>query len=353
MHELLDGHEIHGVLPINKPVGISSKDVSRWLIKRVGRLKIGHAGTLDPAAGGVLPLLIGKATKLQDYLVDSYKSYEFEVEFGVETTTLDSEGVAVKTAPCCHITETLIEQTLKNFLGHIDQVPPMHSAIKWNGKPLYQYARSGKIRDQDMDLFRRKVFIRRLSLVGWVPPRATFRVTCSKGTYVRCLGRDIALAMTTVGSLTRLTRTYASGFDLAQCYSLEILEKDFLAENAPTPLKGLHWLSPFLIPLHKLKLSIPTIQLGYQLSQKLLFGQTVNVSESQREVSWEMRSTMAMGSSLLSKDFQFFEEGQNPEKSFPENPAVVVLSDDNRAIGIAHAQVLTDGQLTLKLRRGL
>src|SRR5690606_14945083 len=121
----------NGLLVVNKPEGMVSKDVSRWLEKRMGRMRLGHVGTLDPAASGVLPILLGRATRLQDYLLDLPKSYEFDIAFGTETDTLDREGTVVQTAAFDHVTEDLLRQAMAKFVGDIEQLPPLYSAVKY------------------------------------------------------------------------------------------------------------------------------------------------------------------------------------------------------------------------------
>lgn len=353
MHPLNASPILDGVLPINKPLGMTSKDVSRWLEKRVGRIKMGHAGTLDPAATGVLPILVGRATKLQDYLVSEFKSYEFDVEFGVETDTLDSEGVLTHRAPWDHLDLKSIQMAAKYFQGSIEQVPPMHSAIKWKGKPLYEYARGRALCIGDMDQFKRKVFIQEFRVIRWVPPVATLQVTCSKGTYVRCLGRDLAIQTGTVGSLTRLTRTYASGFSLKECFSLQDLERVLKSDTPSYWGDNLGILISYIVPMNRLKLGVPSLRVSSEQSKKLLFGQEIKLGRD--EIRACEREDDSYWTSILDGYMEDSGKGHisNQENSFRESPAVVVLSDDDRAVGIAQGVVLQDGQMTLKLRRGL
>lgn len=144
--ELLANHpalNLHGILPIAKPRGIVSKDISRWLVKRLGKVKIGHVGTLDPMAEGVLPILLGSATRFQDHLLDNSKTYEFDVQFGFQTDTLDSDGQVTNRTTSVPDAAHQVAQALPSFVGKISQIPPIYSAIKYNGKPLYNYARQG------------------------------------------------------------------------------------------------------------------------------------------------------------------------------------------------------------------
>jgi tRNA pseudouridine55 synthase len=235
-----------GLLPVNKPLGLVSKDVSRKLVRKFGKLHIGHVGTLDPAADGVLPVLLGKATRLQDHLLDLPKSYDLEITFGYETDTLDSEGEVVREASWEHVTEAALANVIPSFLGPIEQIPPLYSAVKLNGKPLYKYARTGKedaVRPEDL---KRRVTIHQLTLQEFNNKTAKLSVTCSKGTYVRTLVKDLATALGTCGTLTRLTRTVAAGVALPEAYDLERI---IAGEDQD--------LAAYVIPLEKIKFGLP------------------------------------------------------------------------------------------------
>ena len=237
---------IHGLLPIYKPLGLVSKDVSRKLIRKFGKLHIGHVGTLDPAADGVLPVLLGRATRLQDHLLELPKRYTLEITFGYETNTLDSEGEIVKEMPADFVTAAMIKNAIPNFLGLIEQIPPIYSAVKLKGKPLYEYARSGKEAQVEIEKHKRAVTIYALDFLGFSSNKAMLSVTCSKGTYVRTLVKDIATAIGTCGTLTRLTRTVAAGVDLLQTIGLDQIVDD--ANSA---------LADFVIPMEKIKFGFP------------------------------------------------------------------------------------------------
>jgi len=237
---------VHGLLPINKPFGLISKDVSRKLIRKFGKLHIGHVGTLDPAADGVLPVLLGRATRLQDHLLELPKSYTLEITFGYETDTLDSEGEVVKEMPTDFVTSEGIRKVIHLFIGPIEQIPPIYSAVKLKGKPLYQYARSGKEHEVQTEKLKRLVTIYSLDFLEFSSNKAVLSVTCSKGTYVRTLVKDIATALGTCGTLTRLTRTVAAGVDLLQTVNLDQIVGD---ANAA--------LADFVIPIEKIKFGFP------------------------------------------------------------------------------------------------
>ncbi|MFN3716244.1 MAG: tRNA pseudouridine(55) synthase TruB [Thiobacillus sp.] len=210
---------VDGVLLLNKPVGISSNAAlqkAKWLL---AALKAGHTGTLDPFADGLLPLCFGEATKFSGYLLQSDKHYRATMRLGITTTTGDPEGEVLTERPveagCDAVTAVL-----PRFIGEIEQVPPMHSALKHQGRPLYEYARAGVVFERPP----RRVRIASLDLVECSPPRAVFDVACSAGTYVRTLAQDIGEALGCGACLTGLTRTAVGGFDLRQAHTLDTLQ---------------------------------------------------------------------------------------------------------------------------------
>ena len=189
-----------GVLVVHKPYGMVSKDVSRILKKSyAGIRKIGHVGTLDPLAEGVLVVLLGSATRLQDAFLERPKTYEFTVKFGTATETMDTEGATVEERPFEHITSERIREIISEFQGEQLQTPPLYSAVKLHGQPLYKIARSGNGDSVDLDSLKRKVLLHQLELCSYEEGVAQFRVHCSKGTYVRVLGTDIASRLGTCG----------------------------------------------------------------------------------------------------------------------------------------------------------
>jgi len=270
--------ELHGVLPVWKPKGLSSKDVGRRLQKLIGKQKHGHVGTLDPLAEGVLPLVFGNATKLQDYLLELSKSYEFDVKFGVETTTLDLEGEVVAQKPVPAFTESDIRLILHQFIGPQQQIPPAFSAIKVAGRPLYRHARKNGVLDGSIEIKPRKVFIRELKLISVSGDVATFIVACSKGTYVRSLARDIAAQMGTVGTVTRLVRTSAAGFLRQQCADV--------GEQIDSTGLDVDLIKKALIPVDKIQNGLPKWQsLNPRWTFKLRNGQVLSVAKNVFEQS--------------------------------------------------------------------
>ncbi len=235
---------MHGWIILDKPLGLgSTQGVSA--VKRAlrrggyGKAKVGHGGTLDPLATGVLPIAIGEATKLAGRMLDSDKVYDFTVTFGTETDTLDAEGKVVATSDV-RPDAAAIASALARFTGPIDQMPPAYSALKVDGERAYDLARAG----ETFELATRAVTIHSLSLT---PPgegpieAATFTAHVSKGTYIRSLARDIARALGTVGHVTMLRRTKAGPFGLDGAISLDILDQAASArtlENHILPLRA-------------------------------------------------------------------------------------------------------------------
>ena len=211
--------DLDGVLLLDKPLGLSSNDALRkakWLLSAK---KAGHTGTLDPFATGLLPLCFGEATKFSQDLLEADKTYETVVHLGVCTTTGDPEG-DVTVTQAVHVSRAQIESALKQFEGQIQQVPPMHSALKRDGKPLYEYARAGITLDRDA----REVTIHEITCLDYAPPLLTLRVKCSKGTYIRVLGEDIGKALGCGAHLHSLRRTEVGHLTLAQAQTLRDLE---------------------------------------------------------------------------------------------------------------------------------
>ncbi len=216
---------LHGWIILDKPVGLgSTQAVSavKRLLKEAGepKTKVGHGGTLDPLASGVLPIALGEATKLAGRMLDATKAYEFTIRFGEQTDTLDGEGQVIETS-AARPTLQDIKGVLPRFTGEIDQIPPAYSALKIDGKAAYSRARAGEM----LEMKPRTVTVHDLRLVESSADDATFLATVSKGTYIRSLARDIAMALGTVGHVTMLRRTRAGPFTLEQAISLDFLGK--------------------------------------------------------------------------------------------------------------------------------
>lgn len=215
---------MNGILVVNKPENMTSHDVVYKIRKLVNREKTGHGGTLDPMATGVLPITIGRATKIVPYMDYGEKRYTCKLTLGIETDTQDIWGKVLKTSDASVSQEAIIK-AVEAFRGDIQQTPPMFSAIKIKGKKLYEYAREGKT----IEVPSRKVTIYRLEILDIQDKEVTLDVTCSKGTYIRTLCHDIGLSLGTYGTLSQLCRTAVGKFELKDAIDLEQLNEDNVA----------------------------------------------------------------------------------------------------------------------------
>lgn len=219
MRERIKRRPVHGVLLLDKPKGLSSNDALqkvKWLLRAE---KAGHTGTLDPLATGLLPLCFGAATKFSQLHLDADKRYEAVAALGVKTTTGDAEGDVIERREV-HVTDEMLQSVLQQFRGDIAQIPPMHSALKKDGKALYEYARAGI----EVERIARNIKIYELSGVLYDDLAIKIIVKCSKGTYIRTLGEDIGEALGCGAHLSSLRRIGTGGFDISQCVTLEQLE---------------------------------------------------------------------------------------------------------------------------------
>lgn len=210
---------IDAALLLDKPIGLTSNRALQQARKLFGAKKAGHAGTLDPLASGLLVVLFGEATKFAGPLLEDDKAYRFVLRLGERTATGDAEGAVLERRPV-QVTEALLKEVLPRFRGELEQIPPMYSALKREGRPLYELARQGKTVSRQP----RRIRISGLELAGFRSPDVELDVRCSKGTYVRTLGEDIALALGTVGHLAALRRTASGAFRVEDACSLEELE---------------------------------------------------------------------------------------------------------------------------------
>lgn len=265
--------DIDGVLLLDKPAGLSSNDALIRAKRIFNAKKAGHTGTLDPFATGLLPLCFGEATKFSQDLLDADKTYETVVYLGVQTTTGDTEGETVRTGDVRDVTKERIEAVLSRFRGDILQVPPMYSALKRDGKPLYEYARSGL----ELELEARPVTVHELVLLDCVPPRLTLRVTCSKGTYIRVLGEDIGKAFGCGAHLESLRRTRVGTLTLDSAVTLDGLEKT--AEAVDGRQAGM------LEPVDYLLSSFPSVRLDATQASRFRNGQRLSAVREGIDIS--------------------------------------------------------------------
>jgi tRNA pseudouridine55 synthase len=254
---------LHGWIILDKPVGLGSTSAVS-AVKRILReasepkTKVGHGGTLDPLASGVLPIALGEATKLAGRMLDATKSYDFTIRFGAETDTLDAEGEVVATS-AVRPTREQVEAALPRFTGKIEQIPPAYSALKIEGKPAYARARAG----ETVEPKPRAVTIHELTVKDAHAGEVTLSATVSKGTYVRSLARDIARALNSVGHVTMLRRTRAGPFGLESAISLDFLEEAAKARR----------LTETVLPLNAALDDIPALPVTPDQARLLRHGQ--------------------------------------------------------------------------------
>ena len=249
-----------GIIPINKPKDWTSFDVCNKIKHMVRPAKVGHLGTLDPMATGVLLVTIGKATKLFDLMQEKQKTYVAEFEFGVSTDTLDATGTVLSKSQYCP-TEQELQNVLHNFVGKINQIPPKYSAKNVNGKRAYELARS----NEEFELKPKEVEVYNIELLKYETPFVTLKITCGSGTYIRAIGRDIAASFNTVATMTSLVRSSVGKFSIEKCINIENLSADNIQSN--------------IISVDKV-LDYGAIEYSKENTFKLLNGQKVTVSEN-------------------------------------------------------------------------
>ena len=231
---------VDGVLLLDKPPGLSSNAALQRAKRMFAAEKAGHTGTLDPLASGLLPICLGEATKFAQALLDARKSYLATVRFGIATTTGDAEGEVIAECPVA-FAQSDLAGALPRFLGTIAQLPPRHSALKFQGRSYYEYARAGI----EIPRAPRQVEIDAITLVDWVPPVATLRIACGKGTYIRALAEDLAREVGCCAHLATLRRVATGPFVLADAVGLDALEtmdaahRDALLLPIDAPLAGM------------------------------------------------------------------------------------------------------------------
>jgi tRNA pseudouridine55 synthase len=247
-----------GIFNINKPTGMTSHDVVARIRKLLKQRRVGHAGTLDPAADGVLPICVGQGTRVAEYLSESGKAYRAKVTFGVVTDTYDADGTILRSANPVSLTQPEIETALQQFLGPQMQLPPRYSAIKLQGQPAYKRVRSG----EEVTLEPRPITIYQLHVLDWQMPHLILSVECSKGTYIRSLAFDLGERLGYGAHLSALTRTRSGPFSLTESTTLEQLA-EAIAQG-----KG----EQHLFPADKVLDAYPALQLDEATAQRVLHG---------------------------------------------------------------------------------
>jgi tRNA pseudouridine55 synthase len=272
-----------GILNLDKPQGPTSHDVVDRVRELTGIRRVGHAGTLDPMATGVLLVCIGKATRVSEYLMAGQKVYRARVRLGITTDTYDAEGQVVASASVdsVDVSRAEVELALARFRGTVEQVPPMYSALKHAGKPLHKLARQGvEVRREP-----RQVEIPRLALTEWEPPECTLEVTCSPGTYARALAHDLGQALGCGAHLTGLARLASGGFRLEDAVTLDTF--------AQAAAKG-RW-TDLLHPVDAALADFPALHLDADAARRLCAGQAVTLPQPSPEGEEEEGMARAYG----------------------------------------------------------
>jgi tRNA pseudouridine55 synthase len=246
----------NGLINILKPPGMTSHDVVSFVRRTYHLKRVGHAGTLDPAAAGVLPVALGSATRLLEYMTDTDKSYRVELTIGYETDTGDDTGTIINSVSCRMPEKVEFEKVLASFIGTIEQIPPMYSAIKVQGKKLYELARAGITVERQP----RTITIHSINLLHIDNTRILFDVTCSKGTYIRSLCTDIGRKLNIPVVMSFLVRTHVGSFSLEKAFTLLEIEQN--------PLNA-------ILPLDYALQNMPKLLLAPELAQAFKYGQPI------------------------------------------------------------------------------
>lgn len=294
---------MQGILNVNKPQGVTSFGVIASVKKLISERRIGHAGTLDPFATGVLPILLGRATRIAEYLMDLHKVYLAEIELGKTTDTDDIEGKVIALKDFSGINEEKLKSALKDFTGGIMQVPPLYSALKHRGKPLYEFARSGIAVERKA----RRVEIFRLELIEFQPPIVTVEVECSKGTYIRSLAHDLGEALGCGAYLKALARTRYGPLDIGDAVSLAELEEAI----------GQGKLEQLIYPMDAVLGNMRAVTLDNEKTEMAKHGQTIALENIDSSTSGErVRAYTPGGTFLAILRFDADKKQWCPEKVF-------------------------------------
>ena len=261
MSKRKSGRNVHGIILLDKRLGVSSNRALQEVRRLFNANKAGHTGSLDPLATGLLPLCFGEATKVSAMMLDDNKRYQVVVKLGVMTDTGDSEGEVIEEKPVPALSTEAIINCLQKFTGEIDQVPPMYSALKLNGRKLYELAREGIVVERKA----RRITIFELNLLNTTEDTLTLDVSCSKGTYIRSLAEDIGHHFGCGGTVIELRRTQAGQFKIADALTIEQLQKMDLTE-----------LTACLLNVDKPLEDIPKIELSVQQAVLIKHGQQIN-----------------------------------------------------------------------------
>lgn len=267
--------DVHGILLLDKPLGISSNRALQRVKHLFQSAKAGHTGSLDPLASGMLPICLGEATKVSSHLLSAAKHYRVSARLGIQTSTGDAEGDRINEMPVPSLDESSLGAAIDSFTGEIDQIPPMYSALKHEGKRLYELARAG----EEVERPPRRVTIYKIDLVRFDDANVTLDVSCSKGTYIRSLVEDIAHSMGSCGYVTELHRTGVDPFNGDTMITLDTLEQ--IGEG-----EGVIALDRLLKPVDEALTHWPAIELDPVQAQQIAQGQAVSWAAESVEPDW-------------------------------------------------------------------
>ena len=295
-----------GILNINKATGMTSHDVVAKIRKLLKQKRVGHAGTLDPAASGVLPICVGQGTRVAEYLSESGKAYQAEITFGIVTDTYDAEGAVIRTTDPSALTLPQIEEALPHFLGPQMQLPPRYSAIKLQGQPAYKRMRAG----EEITLTPRPITFYQLNILAWQPPHLTLAVECSKGTYIRSLAYDLGEHLGYGAHLSSLLRTRSGPFTLSESSTLEQL--------AEASAQGT--IANYLIPADRVLHDYPALILDDATIERVLHGNAFPYTESVPQPSTDLARIYDMtGNFVAIATWDATQQLWQPKKVFTSN----------------------------------
>lgn len=304
------GRDVHGVLVIHKPQGLTSNQALQKVRYALDANRAGHTGALDPLATGVLPLCFGEATKFSQYLLDADKAYRSTFRLGINTSTLDAEGDVLSQRDASHMTEQAITDAIAQFVGAIEQVPPMVSALKHQGQPLYKLAREGKEverKSRPITIYAIDVLAIRLGAVAEVD----VHVKCSKGTYIRSLAQDVGEALGVGGHVAVLHRTAAGAFNEMHMHLLDKLF-ELREQSGELALDGL------LLPVDACLGDMPRVVISSLLSERFGQGQSVKLTEAYSHIEQGDKVR------VCSEDGQFLGVGELQEGTLAPKRLVVL-----------------------------
>lgn len=306
------GRDIHGILLLDKPLGISSNDALQQTKRLANARKAGHTGSLDPLATGMLPICFGEATKFSQFLLDADKRYVVTIKLGEKTKTGDTEGEIIERKPIDGVTKESLAKVLEDFKGESMQIPPMYSALKHEGQPLYKIAREQGI---EVEREPRPINLFSLALLEFQGDEISLRVHCSKGTYIRTLAEDIGEALGTCAHVTVLRREAVAGYDAAQMITLPELEA--LREH------GVGAIDRYILPVNTCVAAFPKVRLSETGADALKHGQAIGVAPEATPGFMQLFTPddVFFGIGEVTEDHELVAKRLVADRSFSEFPA--------------------------------